>query len=63
MLMEEWAVADPGFAWGPPTSKVGVLTYFLAENCMEMKEFGPGGGGRWCSPLDPPMMGTIEFVQ
>ena len=27
-----------------PTPKVGVLTYFLVENCMKMKkEFGPWG--------------------
>ena len=27
---------------GAPTPKVGVLTYFLAENCMKIKEeFGP----------------------
>ena len=24
---------------GAPNPKVGVLTYFLAENCMKMKEF------------------------
>ena len=42
-------VADPGFSLGvggggggaPP--KVGVPTYFFAENCMKMNEFGPGG--------------------
>ena len=25
--------------------KVGVLTYFLAQNCMKMKEFGPPRAG------------------
>ena len=35
---------------GAPTPKVGVLTYFLAQNCMKMKEFGPPGAGArpWC---------------
>ena len=39
-------VADLGFflGWGSPTPKVGLLTYYLAENCMKMKEFGPRGG-------------------
>ena len=49
---------------GAPTLKVGVLTYFLAENCMKMKEFGPfePGGERVTgapfppSTLDPPMV-------
>ena len=27
-----------------PTPKVCVLTYFFAENCMKMKEFGPPWG-------------------
>ena len=33
---------------------------FFAENCMKMKEFGPGGGGHAsvAPPLDPPMMWT-----
>ena len=32
------------FLRGMPTPKVGVLTYFLVENCMKMKkEFGPWG--------------------
>ena len=31
------------FLRGAPTPKVGVLTYFLAENCMKMQEFGPPG--------------------
>ena len=40
------AVADSGFSpGGAPTPQVGVRTYFLAENCMKMKEFRPPGGG------------------
>ena len=44
------------FLRGAPTLKVGVLTYFaifFAENCMEMKEFGPGGRGRGMHPWPP----------
>ena len=33
---------------GAPTPKVGVLTYFLAENCM--KEFGSTGGASLAPP-------------
>ena len=42
------------FLSGTPTPKVGVLTYFLAENCMKIKEFGPGGASL-APPLDPPL--------
>ena len=53
-------LVDPGFSWGVPTPKVGVLTYyfaiFFAENCMKMKEFGPWGELRIpVTPLNPPM--------
>ena len=43
---------------------MGVLTYYFAENCMKMKEFGPPGGARpWCPPLDPPMLSNpIEIM-
>ena len=37
------SVADPGFFWD---HKVGLRTYYFAENCMKMKEFGSGGGGK-----------------
>ena len=52
-------VADPGFPrWGGGANFQGVDTNLLfnqifPENCMKMKEFGPGGGGRWVS-LAPP---------
>ena len=36
-------------------SQVGVLASFFAENCMKMKELGPGGGCVPGAPLDPPM--------
>ena len=48
---------------------MGVLTYYFAENCMKMKEFGSQGVRSWrlpagsangegaslAPPLDPPM--------
>ena len=50
------AVADPGFYWGEaPTPKVGVLTYFVARNCMKMKEFGPPRASL-PPPQDPPLL-------
>ena len=39
---------------GAPAPKVGVLTFFFAENCLKMKEFGPSGTSL-APPLDPPM--------
>ena len=56
-LKEMQAVADPGFSpGGVPTPKVGVQTYFLAENCMKMKEFWPPGGNTSLAPpLDLPL--------
>ena len=37
---------------GAPTPKLVLFCFFFfAENCMKMKEFGPGGGG---SSLAPP---------
>ena len=44
------------FLRGAPTPKVGVLTYFFAENCMKMKEFGPQWGASLARPLDPPLI-------
>ena len=45
----QWRIHD--FPEGAPTPKMSVLSYFLAENCIKMKEFGP------LAPLffDPPM--------
>ena len=41
------AVADPGFSWGAPTSKVGVLTYyfavFLPKTAWKWKNLDPQG--------------------
>ena len=34
-----------------PTSKVGVVTFFVVENCMKMKEFGPQGSVHPWHPL------------
>ena len=44
---------------GAPTAKVGVQTYYFAENCMKMKEVGPPGARPWC-PLDP---GCARFAE
>ena len=55
----EWVgfpVADPGFSWGGrQLPKVGVVTYYFAENCMKMKEFGRQGGR---ASLAPPRSAT-----
>ena len=40
---------------GAPTLKVGVTTYFFAENCLKMKESGPRRGRPWRRLLDPPI--------
>ena len=46
------------FPEGGPTLKVGVSTYyfanFFAENCMKIRELGPGGISG--ALLDPPMI-------
>ena len=46
-------VADLGFSGrgGAPTPKVGVLTYYFAQELHEMKEFGLCRG---CASLAPP---------
>ena len=36
---------------GVPTPKLGLFSNFFAENCMKMKEFGPGRG---CASLVSP---------
>ena len=49
-----YSVADPGFSpGGAPTPKSAIIFQFFAENCMEMKEFGPPGGGG-ARPWRPP---------
>ena len=40
----ELAVADPGFSWGGPNPKVGVLTYFFGRKLHENERIlAPGG--------------------
>ena len=51
--LKQWRIQDFPGGEGAPTPKVGVLTFFLAENCMEMKEIVPpeeGGARLWCTP-------------
>ena len=61
-------MADPGISWGgASTPKVGMLTlFFLAENCMKIKEFGPPESGGWArvpgALLDPPLKWTKNFM-
>ena len=48
-----FSVVDAGFSWGGDgaNSQVGVLTYYFAENCMKMMEFGiPGGRSSLAAP-------------
>ena len=48
-------MADPGFSpGGAPTPKSAIIFQFFTENCMKMKEFGPGGASL-APPFDPPM--------
>ena len=64
--IETTAVSDPGFSRGGwANSKLGLFCKFFAENCMEMKEFGPRGRGGGSArvpaiPPDPPMHCIIE---
>ena len=54
-------VADPGFSpGGRQLPKWVCLFIIFAENCMKMKEFGPGGVSL-APPLDPPMQATSGF--
>ena len=58
----QWRIQDfpEGGAEGAPTLKVDVLTYFYAENCTKMKEFGPLGGVPGAL-LDPPMLSPTKL--
>ena len=58
-------MADPGFPRGGGANSQGGGANLLfgqkfPQNCMEMKEFGPRGGGASLAtpppPLDPPML-------
>ena len=45
------SVADPGFfPGGAPTPKIAIIFQIFAENCMKMKEFGPGGRASLAPP-------------
>ena len=54
-------VADPGFSWGGANcqcvcANLLFCNFFLAENCMKMKEFGPWTGRVLAPLMDPPMI-------
>ena len=55
-----------GVGRGSVKPKMGVPTYFLAnffpENCMKIKEIGPGGHQRRAYALEPPMV-ILLFVK
>ena len=57
-------MADLGFSWGGANFHSGCANlFFLAENSMKKKEFGPPGGSRVPgTPLDPPMY-FVDFPQ
>ena len=56
VLVLQWRIQDFPRGGGAPTPKSAIIFQFFAENCMKMKEFGPGGGARpWRPPLDPPI--------
>ena len=59
----QWQIQD--FSEGRrQLAKVGMLTYYFAENCMKMKEFGPpgSGGASLAPPLDPPLQSINEHI-
>ena len=54
------SVADPGFCRGGGSNPQGegsnvLFGQKIPENCLKMKEFGPGGARAPGTPLDPPM--------
>ena len=51
----QWQIQD--FPGGRQLPKVDVLTYYLTENCMKLKEFGPQGARvPEVPPLDLPLV-------
>ena len=59
-MKQDTPVADPGFPKGGGANPQGGDVNLLfgqkfPENCMKMKEFGPGGEASLTPPLDPPM--------
>ena len=51
-------MADPGFLrWG-----CYYFGKFFSENCMKLKEIGPGGGAHPNANLDPPMVTIRTFI-
>ena len=51
-ISEQWRIQDFPQG-GAPTLKIAIIFQIFAENCMKMKEFGPGGGGG--ASLAPPL--------
>ena len=61
-VINQWRIQDSPQG-GAPTPKIAIIFQIFAENCMKMKEFGPGGGPRpWRPALDPPMLTIINNV-
>ena len=59
------SVADPGFPRRGGANPQGgganlLFCPIFTENCMKMKEFGPGGGGR--ASLAPPLRSANAFA-
>ena len=51
----QWQIQDfPEVGGGGQLPKWVCLHIFWAENCMKMKEFGPGWGGGGLRPCHPP---------
>ena len=42
MKHDQWLIQDFPQG-GAPSSKIAIIFKIFAENCMKMKEFGPGG--------------------
>ena len=58
-----WGCLVWGAGGDPPEHLLlQIFCKFFTENCMKMKEFGPGGGCASLPPLDPPMNYMISFT-
>ena len=58
----QWRIQDFPRGGGANSPSGCANLFFLAENCMKMKEFWlPGGGASLAPPLDPPLQ--IHKVQ
>ena len=57
LLTDSKTVREPKFSWRVPTSKVGMLTYYLAIFCQKLNEneriWSPEGGACFWRSIGP----------